>query len=459
MGIYTQLKNFFDDSLISIFDSGNETKFGTNESGTAKTDSMIHDGVSGGYGSNPFYAQSNFQNLFGQFIGTRIDYRREVGDLSQSSLVMAAVNWLGLTLPEAPIQTVKKMRNGKKEIQIDHPLTRLLEQPNKFFSGELLWKAFSLSWFISGNVYWYKVRNALGEPIELWCLPHFAVEPRWNPSNPNSFIDYYAYRTTNGEYQLSPDDVVHFRNGIDPNNTRVGLSPLAAGLREIYSDNEAANFSALLMRNCGVPMISISPKEGVDQLKTDFRAIQETYQRRTTGDERGKPIVNPIGVTVEKLSFNPDELDLSKLRRIPEERIAALLRIPAIVLQFGAGLERATYSNYAEAREASYEEHVVPLQRYLVGEMRRQILVDFQNSEKFYLEFDLSDVRVLQDDQDKLFTRLTTAYKGNWMKRGEVRSRIGLETDEADNIYFTPTARTDDEKITDGDGKTDTVKP
>jgi hypothetical protein len=43
---------------------------------------------------------------------------------------------------------------------------------------------------------------------------------------------------------------------------------------------------------------------------------------------------------------------------------------------------------------------------------------------------------VLQDDEDKLYIRVSTAYRNGVMKRGEARSKIGLLTDESDQIYF-----------------------
>lgn len=396
--------------------------------------SMNHALGSGGYGSNPFFNQSSLNSLFGRFANTQVDYASEAGDLTQSRLIMSAVNFLGRNLPEATVEVVEPKADGTKAVIFAHPLTKLFARPNKFYTGDLLWKSLGLSWIISGNVFFYKVRNKLGEVIELWYLPHFCIEPRWSGNN---FIDYYAYNADGTEHKINPADIVHLRNGIDPHNTRMGLSDVASALREIYTDNEAANFSALLMKNSGVPPFALVPKNDIANMKQDDVArIQNSFMRKISGDERGKPAVSTRAFDLVKTGFSPEELDLSKLRRLPEETIASLTGIPAVVLQFGAGLEHSTYANYNEARTSAYEDVVVPLWRYIQAELTHQLLPNFGGSERFAVQFNLSEVRALQDDQNDLYKRLTTAYRMDVMKRSEARGRLGLTVEEADAVYF-----------------------
>lgn len=73
--------------------------------------------VFSGFGGQGFWNDSNAHRLEGMlrlFTGSKIDYEREVGDLSLSSLVMAAANWLGTTLPEAPLEVVQGKGRAKK---------------------------------------------------------------------------------------------------------------------------------------------------------------------------------------------------------------------------------------------------------------------------------------------------------------------------------------------------------
>ena len=52
--------------------------------------------------------------------------------------------------------------------------------------------------------------------------------------------------------------------------------------------------------------------------------------------------------------------------------------------------------------------------------------------------FDLSKVRVLQEDLYRLAQRLDLAVRGGWGRVGEARRGVGLPVDDADNIYLRP---------------------
>jgi phage portal protein BeeE len=215
------------------------------------------------------------------------------------------------------------------------------------------------------------------------------------------------------------------------------LSDVASGLREIFSDNERANFSAMLLKNAGVPPFVISPKVNQSNLQdADRKRIGDAFLRKTMGDERGKPVVMSNAIDVHKTGFTPIEMDLSKLSRVPEETISSLTGIPAVVLQFGARLERSTFSNYGEAREAVYESVIVPLWVYVGDEVTLQLLAEFDRSEKLEARFNTAGVRVLQEDENKLHIRVSSAYRSGIMKRSEARSKIGLLVEESDNVYF-----------------------
>jgi HK97 family phage portal protein len=390
-------------------------------------------------GQYNFNWQARFEQAFIHlFSGTGINYEKEVGDLLKSSLVMAGVNWLGRTLPEAPPMVVQQLPDGTEEVIPDHPLVKMLKRPNRYYSGSTIWKAFASSWIPSGNPYWIKGRNSLGEVKELWPTPDWTLQPRW-PLDGSVFIsgyDYYVDDRIVAQYE--PRDIVHFRDGINPYNPRLGLSPVGSVLREIYTDNEYSNYSALLAKYGGVPPFVISPKAGVGAVGVDVDKLREQFLRKTTGDERGKPLIAPVGLDVARLSFTPAEMDLKLLRRLPEERIAAVIGIPAIVLGLGAGVDSSTYNNTEQADERAYRSYLVPLYRYLEEELNVQLLQaepQFNYQPGQSVRFDLSKIASLSEDQDALATRTVTLYNGRVMKRSEARRAIGLPVTPADDVY------------------------
>lgn len=369
----------------------------------------------------------------------RFDYAREVGRGDTNSIVQACVQWICRTFPEAPVMIYRREADGTETKLPEHPLLGLLTDPNDYYSGELLWKATLADLTTSGNAYWLKVRNAQGGVVQLWWAPSALIEPRW-PADGSAYISHYEYRPSGTALELAVSDVVHFRDGLDPHNTRKGLSPLAGLLREIFTDEEAAAWSASLLRNMGIPGVLITPD--VDDpgaiSAEDAREIKADFRTKFGGDNRGEPMVLPSKARVTVLSFNPQQMDFKTLRRLPEERISAVLGIPAIVAGLGAGLDRSTFANMSEAREMAYESNIVPTQRLLAGQLRTQLLRDFGDIAALRVGFDTSEVRVLQEDENKRWQRVTLAFSRGLLTVARAKELIGETPEESDNVYLRP---------------------
>ncbi|KKM80758.1 hypothetical protein LCGC14_1336570, partial [marine sediment metagenome] len=61
---------------------------------------------------------------------TRRDYKAKVGDGRGNSIVVACVNWIARTFPEAPVQVTQAGADGVQVPIPDHPMATLLENPN-----------------------------------------------------------------------------------------------------------------------------------------------------------------------------------------------------------------------------------------------------------------------------------------------------------------------------------------
>ena len=376
-----------------------------------------------------------FDNLLAR---TNFDYKNAVGDGTKSNIIVAITNWAARNFPEAPLQVREEQSDGTDEVLVNHPMIQRINRPNSFYSGVLLWMATIVDWSINGNTYWAKVRSGAGRIVELWWLPSWLVEAKW-PADGSAFISHYEYSPNFTPIRIEVEDIVHFRFGLDPNNTRKGTGSLASLVREVFTDEEAANFTASILRNIGVPGVTISPADkdvAVDKEQADD--IRDRFTKTFGGDNRGVPMVMSLSAKIDRMSFSPQELDLKALRRIPEERACAVLGIPAIVVGLGAGLDRSTFSNVAEAREMAYENFIIPTQRIMAAELDLQLLPDFGNEERERTHFDTSKVRVLQEDQTKMEERLSKRLTSGGITVAEYRSPLGLEVRPEHEIYLRP---------------------
>jgi HK97 family phage portal protein len=384
---------------------------------------------------------SRTSSWFSMLMGsTTYDYRGAAGDGRSNAAVMACVRWAQRTLPESPLQVVRRNRQGELTPVPDHALQLLLETPNPFYSGLHLLGAALADLMLTGNAYLIKIRSRDRRVVELWWAPASLMEPKWPDNDPSVYISHYEYQVEGDVISIDPRDVIHIRDYMtDPNNVRKGISPLASLYREIASDNEAANWTGSLLRNGAVPGVVISPEVASSTTQPQLDAVKDEFVRRFGGDQRGQPLVLSGPTKVQAIAFNPQEMNLRDLRIVPEERITAVLGIPAIVVGLGAGLQRSTFANYAEAREAAYESFVIPMQRLIEAQLQAQLVPDFGDPATLRVRFDLSEVRVLQQDENALHERTRADLLAGLLTLNQALEAVGedpLSGPEGDVRYL-----------------------
>jgi phage portal protein BeeE len=379
-------------------------------------------------------------------------FRYGVGNESGmgSALIIGIIGWTARNFVQAPIRLQsKKIVGGKVELDDVEPgdtgpgaFLSLLERPNPHYDGRLMQKAIVGDYETRGTAWVLKQRNGSDRVVALWWIPFALLEPRW-PQDGSEWISHYEYNPNGVPYRVEPEDVIPFRDGMDPDNPRLGFNKVARLAREIYTDDEAANFSATVLTNLGVPGVIIAPKDtGIASRNRieDPEGIKRSYMEKFTGDRRGEPLVltSPTETTV--LSWNPQQLTLKELRRIPEERASSVLGVPAIVANLGAGLDRSTFANFEEARAAGYEEKIIPLQGDFAPVWRDHLLSEFVGDvRQFEVSYDLSAVRVLAEDQNKLWERSLGALTKGGITRRRFKELVGEEADDTDDVYYIPT--------------------
>ena len=388
-------------------------------------------GSGGGYPGAPSW----FGGVFPLLPGTRYDFRREAGPLHLSGPVLAAIQWLCRTWTEAPSVVYRPGAAGEEEIIRPHPLTDLLARPNRYYDASVLWMGTLLSWVTEGNAYWYIEQSAAKVPVGLVYIPHYRIEPAW-PKDGSAYRIGYNYRVDGQTIRYGLDEILHFQNGQDPANEHKGISPLAAELRSICTDNEAQTYMASLLRNMGIPGVVIGPKDAGQPLPPNIaEQTKALFRERFTGDNRGEPLVMSLPIDVQNPGFSPEQLALDKMARLPIPRILAPLGIDPMLL--GLPSDTKTYANMEQAREQTYEQVLIPLQGVFDSQLTMQLMERLPGVRPGdRLGRDYTKVRCLQDDQDKLHARLTRAVGGPWLTRNEARAQVGLAPVEAgDELY------------------------
>ena len=395
-------------------------------------------------------AQSNYNQLFGNDASVygyntssgfwESNKLKEIGDGSANSAVTACLNVLATSFSEPPLQVVKIDKEfGDREISVDHPLAQLYRRPNPFMSSNLLSHYIVLALNTLGDAFLYKNRDARGQVVELVPLMPHLVEVRGNEDTLITHYDYYLYGK--GEkIELPEKDVVHIRQGIDPNDHRRGHAPLKTVLREILGDEAAGQYAAALLNNMAVPGVVLTPRnDGYGgPTREEAESILQMYKEKFGGANRFAPMVLSGAMNVDIVSFSPDQMKLGELRRLPEERVSAVLGVPAILAGLGAGLDAATFNNTKELREFFTEQKLVPMWRTVANELTHQLLVPDFKDVSLRAEYDINSVRALQPDMDNMYKRVNMGVAGGWITIGEARQVVGLSSDDKHDVYLRP---------------------
>jgi HK97 family phage portal protein len=389
----------------------------------------------------PFYPQDAAAFWGGS--RTLIQYRSDVGQGLDSNVVMAPVMWIMRTFTEAIARVQSRTPEGVWRWAEDHDLEDTIEKPNDFYNGDALWKGTSLSYVMDGNAYWRKIRNSIGDVLGYWYLPHWLVTPQRPPGLSTIFTSHYRYTPVAGGVpeNIPVRDIVHFRFGLDPEDPRRGLAPLKCLLREVYTDDEAQNFSAKILQKMGVPGLLVSPATDGPPISAEALEKAKAYMRTAfSGENRGAPLVTDRPTKVDQFGFNPEQIALGSLRDMSEERVCAVLGLPAAVVGFGSGMQSTKVgATMRELRRLAWVQCLTPMQKSMAKDLTAQLLPDFQDQRRrFRVRFDTSDVAAYQEDYDALWARLNIGVQGGWLRIDRAQELAGLEVDPKQKFYLRP---------------------
>lgn len=352
-------------------------------------------------------------------------------DPISNSAVMNCLNWIQRNFIQAPLGVYRTTADDEREMVDNHPMVELLAQPNAFYQDIDLWYGTLLSYHLDGNAYWLKARNArgFGVPTEIWYEPHWSIKPHW-PEDGSAFIDYYERRVNGTIERIPVENVVHFRNGINPANPRYGMAPIKAALLNIFTDTEVNLWVAALCRNMAIPGVVMTPTELIGMSAEKAEAIKQTWKRKFGGDNRGEPLMLDFPASVQTIGFDPEQMNFSAISNMAETRIAGALGIPAIMAGLSAGLDSSTYNNLENLRKAAFEEALIPTWRILANQLTRQMLIDYERdlrASRLRLEFDTSEIRALQENQGEKEQRAIEALMAGVATLNETRQQFGYD--------------------------------
>jgi HK97 family phage portal protein len=320
--------------------------------------------------------------------------------------------------------------NGEREEILDHPILTLWNRPSPNQGSAAFLQAVASYYLISGNSYIEAATDSGGVPQYLYTL-----RPDRMSVIPDAVNRIGGYKFTNGGSSVSfvGGEVMHFKD-FHPTNDWYGLSPIAVAAMSIDSYKNQQRWNSGLMDNYARPSGIISYED--DLSPEALKNIKEEFHDQYAGAKNSnKPMVLEGGkMKWEQIAFNPKELDFVKSQGLSALQICQVFNIPPELV----GLQPSTYQNRREARKALYTENVLPMADRFRDDFNTWLAPMFGESD-LYFEPDLDDIEALQEDREKLWTRLDASEE---LTLNEKRVAKGYDEVEDGDVIFISSSKT-----------------
>lgn len=368
--------------------------------------------------------------------------------LYYNSAYMACVGCYLDAFAQAPVCLKEKV--GKEKNLIDYEaapdlirrLMDMFEEVNDTDDMVSLMDATLLDLIGPGNAYWLIVKDKATEPRELEYIPQYQIKPirpvdlarNANPADPR--ILYYEWHKGGAPEKLKPEELVHIRLGKDPDAPHLGLGRGSLLMREIFTDNEATEYSGQVLANMGIsPQIfsPAPPPAGMTSTGFDADTIVKMIQQARAGRNRGKTVALDMLLNIHESDNSPEKMALDVIRQYPEARIAAVMRVPAKVAGLLVGEATSTFANVEEAKESFWQDAVIPMMRRIRSQVTRQLI---RRSDLYprslWFGFDYGEVPALQVDEQARDKNLRENFKYGLIDAAEARTMMGMEAKPED---------------------------
>jgi HK97 family phage portal protein len=360
---------------------------------------------------------------------------------SRNEIVYACIEELSTSAAEPRMHAQVRRVAGEPEGELalkwtlDHRILDLFRTPNPFMDGFEFWATVILHRSIAGNAFALKVRSAAGRPVQLWLMRPDRV--RVVPHR-TQYIARYEYLVSPTEtVPLAVEDVLHFKTR-NPLNEFYGMPPLMAVAGRVDIDNYMRDFVRSYFTNAGVPAGVLAVKNKLpDGFKEDVkRRFRQDYGGPAGWHEMLVIDQTEASFTPMTTSLGPQGLVVPSLDEISEARIAMAFGVPLTIIGARLGVNSSSYANKRSDRESFWDEHLAPLYKELAGPLNLRLIPDFPGVKE--IAFDLSDVRALQEDLDKIHARLRADLISGGITIEEFRRAIGVDEKVTTGTFLLP---------------------
>lgn len=302
----------------------------------------------------------------------------------------------------------------------NHGIVHLFDHPNNLDCAADLWGYSVLFYLLTGELYWWIIRNDYGTPVEIWPIPSQWIVQK-SVGNDGSPVDYIVQNPWGQMQRIPYDDVLPFYD-LSPLNRYEGwsINQMIAEWVDAYETQLRSRLAQNL--NGGIPAFHVAlSDEYVDPDEAMLNRYYAKWFARFQGpDNAGKPLITGPGVEVKALGISPVDMDYVNSENQFRDMILAAYGVPKTIIGMS---ESMTYGSVLASQQQFCRFSVNPFlgmmgQRITHGLIRRT--PHCEEGVCFW------DDRVLDDPEQQRAEEQHLWDKGS-LAPDELRNRHGME--------------------------------
>ena len=378
-------------------------------------------------------------NSLGSDYTKKISYDELATDgYQENAIVYRCINEIANNASRVKINLFR----GDQEID-NHPILDLIYNPSPTMSQVEFFQAAFSYLLISGNNYMLSVSGDRTPPTELYNLRPDRMQIRTgNRSMPDAY-DYVIGGNVIESYlvdQATGGSKIKHIKLFNPLNDYYGMSPIQACSVDIDQHNLANKHNVNLLQNGARPSgaVIFKPKDetgGHVQLTDVQRSqlVNDINHRFSGTGNAGKPMLLEGDFDWKEMGLSPKDMDFIQLKNMSAKDIALVYGVPSQLI----GIPDAqTYSNFAEAKLALYNETIIPLLDRVQGDLNEWLVPMF--GEELELRYDIDSIPAMAEQRKRVFESVVAGVKDGILTRNEAREQLGYETIEGADSLLVP---------------------
>lgn len=318
---------------------------------------------------------------------------------AKNVIAYQAINKIGEAIASVKFTVFR----GQQEL-VAHPLLDLLSKPNPMQGGAEYIRAKMGFLMIAGNGYEERVK--VGQDVrELYQLRPDRMKVIPSPTGvPAGYIYTVGGRSKRWDVdQATLDCDVRHLKLFNPLDDWYGMSPIEAGAYSIDQHNEAMAWMQALLQNSARPSGALVVSNGNTLSDDNFQRLKAQIEEQYSGSgNAGRPMLLEGGLDWKAMGLSPTDMGIIESKYSSARDVALALGVPPQLLGIPGD---NTYSNYAEARLAFWEDTALPMLDYIIQDWNAWLAAPYGVE----IRADVDSIPAIADKRSKLWDMANTS--------------------------------------------------